>query len=117
MKKTVGIFLVSLIKWDKKYYLVCNTCQNGFLIKKELEKEVIRFYSELSDSKIVVEIYKKLKNDLIFYINNYKYPKKDFSLEKMKIEILNKKWDFSKKDIEYIYPIVLNDILKSIVSK
>lgn len=100
-KKTAGAFFISLASWDKKYYLVCHRCSNGFLIKNEAVQNKLLEYSEAPSIEKSAEIFKKIEKE--FIDGNYMTIEK---IDSFKSDMHNKlKNDYSDKDINYVLSV------------
>lgn len=100
-KKTAGAFFVSLASWDKKYYLVCGRCSNGFLIKQDKVDFALIKYSEAPDQLLATEIFKKIEK---FFINGDYLKSLDFKSFNREITD-NLKEEYNKKDLDFVLEV------------
>lgn len=104
-ESTAGLFFVSIAKWNKKYWYVCQTCSAGFPVSEGKEEEMIRLATEAPSHQVCTEIFTKMSK--YFQEGNY------FSNEEKLNGFLNdaiekiKNDGYKEQDIRYIYPTFL----------
>lgn len=100
-KKTAGAFFISVASWNKKYYLVCERCSNGFSIKQDKVDFALVKYSEAPEQLLATEIFREIEK---FFIDGDYIKSLDF--ESFNREISDKlKEEYNKKDVEFVLEV------------
>lgn len=111
-EKTAGIFFISMAKWDKKYYFVCQKCSAGFPILEDKIDESLKLFTEAPSHDLSMEIYKELK--YLFILGKYlSSEEKLLTYSDDAVNILKEK-GYRENDIRYIIPIAFKEFLKMI---
>lgn len=70
LSNTVSAFFVPVAKWNKRYYLVCLTCEAGFEIPEESAKELLVHTASLPDNQTSLLIYNSIDKLFVEYIKS-----------------------------------------------
>ncbi len=109
-EKTAGMFFISMAKWGKKYYLVCQNCSAGFPVLEDKVEETLRIFTEAPSHNLSAEIYKELKDVLVN--GNYFSSEEKLSKYPEEVMLILKEKGYKEKDIKYITPIALKEFFR-----
>jgi hypothetical protein len=109
-EKTAGMFFISMAKWDKKYYFVCQKCSAGFPILEDKIDESLKLFTEAPSHSLSAEIYKELKD--LFISGNYLGSEEKLSKYPDEAKSILKEKGYRENDVNYIIPIALKEIFR-----
>lgn len=67
----ISLYFIPVAKFNKKNYLVCSLCENGFEIDEERKNIFLQASTELPDSTQVLLVWKELGNRLKEKVASY----------------------------------------------
>ncbi len=109
-EKTAGVFFISMAKWGKKYYLVCQNCSAGFPILEDKIDETLKLFTEAPSHTLSAEIYKELKD--LFISGNYLGSEEKLSKYPDEAKSVLKEKGYRENDVNYIIPIALKEFFR-----
>lgn len=109
-EKTAGVFFVPVVKWGKKYYMVCQNCTAAFPILENKIDETLRIFTEAPSHQVSTAIYEELKNFLV--IGSYFTNEEKLSKYPDEATTFLVKRGYKEKDVQYIIPIALKEFFR-----
>ena len=109
-EKTAGMFFISMAKWSKKYYLVCQKCSAGFPIKEEKIDEALRLFTEAPSHQVSMKIYHALEE--LFVSGDYSCSEERLLKYADEALAVLKEKGYQENDIRFITPVFLEEVFR-----
>ena len=74
LASNIKLYFIPLVKWDKKTYLVCTTCDAGYELNEEGKKEILQETIKIPDNETSIEMFNKVDSLFVKYVEG-KAPK------------------------------------------
>jgi len=117
LARKASLYFVPVAKWDRKYYLVCYTCQYGYELNIETKNKIFKEMQSLPNNNVSAIMWKAMHNIVALEIQRLKDYKGDSYAEeilrKMKSELLE--INCKEKDINYLLPLYFKYLIEELM--
>lgn len=113
--RKVSLYFIPVAKWDRKYYLVCITCQYGFEIDEKSKNDILEDIKLLPNNIESGLIWNEIDNIFVEQVNKLKVNKDEEYYETLinNTKLLSSELNYDKNHINYILSIYFKFISES----
>ena len=117
LSRKASLYFIPVAKWDRKYYLVCDTCQYGYELNIETKNKIFQDMQSLPNNEVSAIMWKAMHNIAALEIkrlNDYdgdSYAKEILINMKSKLLEINCK----EKDINYLLPLYFKYLIEELM--
>jgi transcription elongation factor Elf1 len=117
LARNASLYFITVAKWDRKYYLVCDTCQYGYELNVETKNKIFQDMKSLPSNAVSAIMWKAMHNLAALEIRKLKDYKGDSYAEQilrnMKSKLLE--IDCKEKDINHTLPIYFTYLVEELM--
>lgn len=74
----VSLYFIPVAKFNKKYYVVCSLCENGFEVDEKAKQDFLQASAALPNESQVVDVWNEIVKLLEQKTSNYRKSQKNF---------------------------------------
>lgn len=109
LSNKAGLYFISMIKWNKKYFLACPICNAGFELTEESKNNILRETISLPDNKTSLKIW----DNIVDSFNEFDGKPSELQnlLKSIEKKLIEK--GYKKDDCIYVMNCFVDDLTES----
>ena len=117
LARKASLYFIPVAKWDRKYYLVCNTCQYGYELNMETKNKIFQDSQSSPSNATSTIMWKAMHNIAASEIRKLKDYKGDSYAKEILINMKSKLLEINckEKDVNYLLPLYFKYLIEELM--